>query len=817
MKRVFLYCLLLSALAMLSGQAISNVRVNRDPELGYYAISFDLNGEVDGVYAVGLVPRMAGDELLPAQDAAGKLLFVAGTGLKLFWNPLYEGLEADGWQFDLTAEPTPLAFAQGGSFSMGTGDGPGNEQPAHKVTVSSFFIGKNELTVGEYRRFINATGYRSTAEKHGGIWILNGQNWERKPEVSWDNPNFTQDDKHPVSGISWYDAIAYCNWLSRWEELDPAYSIEGNFDPQDWMTGKVACDFTANGYRLPTEAEWEYAARGADKGRGYKFSGSSEMDSVGWCKGNADNRTHPSGSKAPNELGIHDMSGNLWEWCWDWYDNRYYEKSPASEPKGPDKGLSRVFRGGSWMETDDFCHVTSRLHLDPEGSTEGVGMRLARTGPRGPATINAGLMNEILAVRTWAAMTYSPAALEAELKARINELPMPEQGESESVDSFEQRRQEYSARASATANEYQERMRDARTAHEAYLGKLRMRLCRLLARTRETIQVEGSPGKYDNKTGLMQLGVPGKTFEIVIPPAQIRPVMSDLPSYKTLVTRQLDENLEWSYLEASFNGSKGDYASVREIGVENQLNLPFANTVPPAQARAEMLMHLRAEAIKKALPPKISLDDLVADMFVDAAGLDRDAARSAYLSSSAAGMIVREEIMDEQFNLTKGSDKYAYMMKYEAGVLPWELTYDPELELKVELSMSTVQDGEGTELSVSANRDGYLYVFEFLSDGTVTLLLPGNPEPANELRQDEAWTKGLSARIAPGKGEGIETLYFVFSTSPIGSYEDFGFVKNAEAASFSTGEESFTLFQRWLAKGNPQDRVENMAQIHILK
>ena len=127
----------------------------------------------------------------------------------------------------------------------------------------------------------------------------------------------------PVICVSWYDAVDYCNWLSRKDGLLPAYSRGGN---------SIQCNFSANGYRLPTEAEWEYAATGGSSSRGYTYSGSNTIGNVAWYSGNSGLKPHPVGGKQANELGLYDMSGNVWEWCWDWYGD--YPSRSQTDPTG---------------------------------------------------------------------------------------------------------------------------------------------------------------------------------------------------------------------------------------------------------------------------------------------------------------------------------------------------------------------------------------------------------------------------------------------------------------------------------------------------
>jgi formylglycine-generating enzyme len=144
---------------------------------------------------------------------------------------------------------------------------------------------------------------------------------------------------HPVIHVSWNDASEYCNWLSL-------------------KTGKS--------YRLPTEAEWEYAAKGGSQSRGYTYSGSNNAGDVAWCMENSGNETHPVGQKQPNELGIYDMTGNVWEWCSDWYGKDYYAGSPSNNPKGPSTGWNRVYRGGSWGNDARYCRAARRNNRTPD-------------------------------------------------------------------------------------------------------------------------------------------------------------------------------------------------------------------------------------------------------------------------------------------------------------------------------------------------------------------------------------------------------------------------------------------------------------------
>ena len=233
-----------------------------------------------------------------------------------------------------------MILVEGGTFMMGSRDGESDEKPIHEVTVSSFWIGKYEVTQNE--------------------WM----------EVMGDNPSEWKGENLPVENISWLDAVGYCNERSIREGLTPCYSGSGD---------NIICNWSANGYRLPTEAEWEYAARGGLKSKGYKYSGSDNSNTVAWHSGNSGRRTHEVGGRNPNELGIYDMSGNVWAWCWDWHDDSYYSVSSSLDPRGPGIGSSRVFRGGSWYGIAGLCAVSNRGFIEPTYSHGNLGLRICRS------------------------------------------------------------------------------------------------------------------------------------------------------------------------------------------------------------------------------------------------------------------------------------------------------------------------------------------------------------------------------------------------------------------------------------------------------
>ena len=246
---------------------------------------------------------------------------------------------------------TDLIQVKGGTFKMGSKKSDESaevdEQKEHTVTLNTFEISKFEVTVWEWKQFIKANKMKMPA----------------KPTWGW-------QDNYPINGVTWNEAIAYCNWLSIKEKLQPCYTKKGpNF----------VCNFKANGYRLPTEAEWEFAAKGGTSTKGFRFSGSDKLDEVAWHKANSSGHPHTVGTKLPNELGIYDMSGNVWEWCWDWYNKDFYLTESGDNPKGPERGTERCLRGGSWDSSQYSLRSANRLKDTPYKKTEFYGFRLART------------------------------------------------------------------------------------------------------------------------------------------------------------------------------------------------------------------------------------------------------------------------------------------------------------------------------------------------------------------------------------------------------------------------------------------------------
>ena len=239
--------------------------------------------------------------------------------------------------------PEGFVLVEAGTFRMGATDWNVNMKPVHSVTISkSFYMSKFEVTQKQWR------------------------------EVMGTNPSHFRGDELPVEQVSLYDAVEFCNKLSKMEGLTPCYSGRGE---------STSCDFSADGYRLPTEAEWEYAARGGNKSRGYMYSGSNSANDVAWYGDNSGEITQAVGQKSPNELGLYDMSGNVSEWCWDWYGKDYYASSPTTDPRGPSGptgGTWRVRRGAGRIGRAPSVRTTIRSYSPPTVKSLGIGFRPLR-------------------------------------------------------------------------------------------------------------------------------------------------------------------------------------------------------------------------------------------------------------------------------------------------------------------------------------------------------------------------------------------------------------------------------------------------------
>ena len=308
--------------------------------------------------------KLAGDSVVLREDQrwglwVGILALINSVKANPIWEELYEsgtftqmerqvflGLHdlliedmAEGEKAFCVRMAKEMVRISAGEFMMGTHDkdedADDDERSRHKVILTrDFMIGKYPVTQAL---------------------------WE---SVMSSNPSRFKGANRPVEQVSWFDVVEFCNKLSEKEGLESVYTINGN---------DVTCNWSSKGYRLPTEAEWEYSARG---GEYHKYSGSEHVDEVAWHSMNSGRETHLVGQKKPNGFGLHDMSGNVWEWCWDCKGE--YSTQDATNPIGPQNGQYRVYRGGGWRDIAKFVRVSYRACKFPIFKYYGLGLRLTR-------------------------------------------------------------------------------------------------------------------------------------------------------------------------------------------------------------------------------------------------------------------------------------------------------------------------------------------------------------------------------------------------------------------------------------------------------
>ncbi len=245
-----------------------------------------------------------------------------------------------------------LIYIESGEFIMGDDKSSSDrEKPEHKVKLNSFYMAQIVVTQQLYKA------------------------------VTGENPSHFKGKNHPVEKVSWYDAVEFCDILNKKLKFSPAfYNIDknkkdkNNKNESDELKWTVDYNKQGKGFRLPTEAEWEYAAIGASAGSANNYAGSGVLDHVGWFNKNNEYESKPVALKFPNALGLYDMSGNIREWCWDWYDN--YNKNELENPIGAKSGTSRVFRGGSWFSLAAISLTANRDYINPDGRDNNLGFRL---------------------------------------------------------------------------------------------------------------------------------------------------------------------------------------------------------------------------------------------------------------------------------------------------------------------------------------------------------------------------------------------------------------------------------------------------------
>ena len=334
MKRIYtLFLSLVCFTAVCSfGQTVSNVDAYQEGKNIIITYETDKAGSVGDVYCSTDGGRTWG---IPLKQVTGDVNKQVPAGShRIVWDVLAEReklaganicfkVEVNSGRFMVNGVSFEMVRVEGGTFRMGAtseqeDEADSDEKPVHGVTLSSYYIGKTEVTQA--------------------LWQA----------VMGSNPSRFEGSDLPVECVSWNDCQEFIQKLNR-------------------LTGR--------NFRLPTEAEWEFACRGGNNSRGYKYSGSNNLGSVAWYNDNSGDQTHPVGTKASNELGIYDMSGNVWEWCSDWYAD--YTSHSQTNPKGPRSGSCRVFRGGGWGYGAGYCRSSFRDYDFPAFRFIILGLRLA--------------------------------------------------------------------------------------------------------------------------------------------------------------------------------------------------------------------------------------------------------------------------------------------------------------------------------------------------------------------------------------------------------------------------------------------------------
>ena len=314
------------------GQTVSNVDAYQEGKNIIITYDTDKAGSVGDVFCStdggrtwsNPLRRVTGDVNKQVQAGSHRIVWdVLSEREKLAGANICFKVEVNSGRFMVNGVSFEMVRVEGGTFRMGAtseqeDEADSDEKPVHGVTLSSYYIGKTEVTQA--------------------LWQA----------VMGSNPSRFEGSDLPVECVSWNDCQEFIQKLNR-------------------LTGR--------NFRLPTEAEWEFACRGGNNSRGYKYSGSNNLGSVAWYEDNSGGQTHPVGTKAPNELGIFDMSGNVWEWCNDWYGN--YTSNSQTNPTGSQSGSRRVRRGGGWFYYAGRCRSSNRDNYNPSNRYINLGLRLA--------------------------------------------------------------------------------------------------------------------------------------------------------------------------------------------------------------------------------------------------------------------------------------------------------------------------------------------------------------------------------------------------------------------------------------------------------
>ena len=245
-----------------------------------------------------------------------------------------------------------MVFIEGGSFYMGNDYSKNalDEKPEHEITLDDFYISKHEVTYEMYEKFCLKQG------------------------VDLPNDGGYGGGNNPVINVSWVNAIKFCNWMSTTYGYEKVYDLV--IDSAGTKINSV--NWEADGFRLPTEAEWEYVAKSGSKSTGQIYAGSNDPKEVAWFSQNSDNKPHAVGQLKANELGVYDIMGNAWEWCWDFYAENYYSHSPETNPRGPETGDKRVYRGGNFESNIQFVRITRRFALSQNQQSGLIGIRVVQ-------------------------------------------------------------------------------------------------------------------------------------------------------------------------------------------------------------------------------------------------------------------------------------------------------------------------------------------------------------------------------------------------------------------------------------------------------
>jgi formylglycine-generating enzyme required for sulfatase activity len=413
-------CLCFSGVVLAnSSPTVTNVTASqRTDGSGIVDIAYNLSAV--GSCTVSLQVSNDGGSTWTVPASAGALSGDVGENINpgnrhIVWNSKADlpGVFGSNYRIKIVADdgqstpvPDGMVAIPGGTFQMGDSfsEGSSAELPVHTVTLSPFYMSRYAITNQQYCDFLNSA-YPSQITVTSNVVYQSGSGTSypycdtyqssTSSQIDWNGSTFTVRTKSgrdmsndPMVRVSWYGAVAYANWRSQQEGRQPCYNLS------TWE-----CDFNANGYRLPTEAQWEYAARGGLAGKRFPWGDTINHDYANYrANGSAYSYdtspyttwtyhptwndgvmpyTSPVGSFSANGYGLYDMAGNVWEWCHDWYSSTYYSSSPSSDPTGPTTGTYRVLRGGGWYNSAHICRVAYRYHDNPNYRVNNYGFRIS--------------------------------------------------------------------------------------------------------------------------------------------------------------------------------------------------------------------------------------------------------------------------------------------------------------------------------------------------------------------------------------------------------------------------------------------------------